>query len=570
MLKYGTLIPACLYPYIDSDGNPDICKFYTAMPTRSTESSAANQRRPVLYGSLNGGVRWCYESQSSSNNFYWANYCGNFYFNSPKYHLEAWAHKSPNSSYGTYKASAGTTEPPSDLKLGMQTWSTSAVVPYNTSNLPNREICKSFNSVNTNRYFSIKEGGGYAYSDAPWGASPWTATSFGLSNVTLTDDGGFKHICMNPEDDHSALVFFVTNDSNKYLRTYYCNTDTVAMVKDYTTIVWGDDVTKQNNYRYVSIDYLPGVGFLIFYTYYSGWNIPSEFRVRILRTYDPVTGEKLPSNQFVQTDGAQYVGTSDNAMIQYGSHGWYCPWTKEYFFAPNAYQVFWTKDGIHWDSSAVTGASSSTVCNKFMTDGTSMVVATSGSAYYYSRNKGQTWVSDVTLSPNGFNTNRSNDTIVLPFKCENNIGINTSDLTLGKAIDRTTGAVVDSPTNFYLNGFIPVDPSTSYVFYGSCKTPHNTIFEKQKTFYNRILYYDSSYNYISGKEGADYTTPSGTTANREVPCIFTSPSNAAYAKVTCNMENVTATQAMVDSYKWYFAKESDFKVMTEYGDIVVN
>ena len=567
MLKYGTLTPACFYPYIDSDGYPDICKFYTAMPTRSTESSAANQRRPVLYGSLNGGVRWCYESQSSG--FYPVNYGGNFYFNSPKYHLEAWAHKSTSSSYGAYKAVCGNTNTKTDIKLSNQGWSTSAVVPYNTANQPNREICKNLNSTSYyGRYFCIKDGGGYAYNDDPWSTVNWSTTSFGLSGVTLTDDGGFKHICMNPEDDHSALVFFVTNDSNKYLRIYYCNTDTVSMVKDYTVTVWEDDVTKQSNYKYVSIDYLPGVGFLIFYIYYSGWNVPSEFRVRILRTYDPVTGEKLPSNQFVRTDSAQYIGSSDNAMVQYGSHGWYCPWTKEYFFAPNAYQVFWTKDGIHWDSSAVTGASSSTACQKFLTDGQNIIVATSGSAYYYSRSKGQGWVSDVTLSPNGFNTNRSNDTIVLPFKCENNIGINTSDLTLGKAIDRTTGAVVDSSTNFYLNGFIPVDPSTSYVFYGSCKTPYSNIAEKQKTFFNRILYYDSSYNYISGKEGADYTT--GGTPNREVPCIFTSPANAAYAKVTCNINNTNVTQTLVDSYKWYFAKESDFKVMTEYGDIVVN
>jgi len=566
MLKYGTLIPACFYPYISSDGYPDICKFYTAMPTRSTESSAANQRRPVLYGSLNGGVRWCYETQSSNNNFYWANYCGNFYFNSTKYNLEAWAHKSPNSNYGTYKASAGTTEPPADLKLGMQTWTTSAVVPYNTSNLPNREICKSFNGVNTNRYFCIKEGGGYAYSDTPWGASPWTTTSFGLSNVTLTDDGGFKHICMNPEDDHAALVFFVTNDSNKYLRTYYCNTDSVTSVVDYTTIIWGNTTSKQATYKYVSIDYLPGVGFLIFYNDYS-LGVDEGFSVRILRTYDPITGEKLTYNNFIQTDAEQFVGTTNNEIVQYGSHGWYCPWTKEYFFAPNAYQVFWTSDGINWNNSVTTGASRTTACQKFLTDGQSMVVATSGSAYYYSRNKGQGWTTDVTLSPNGFNTARSNDTIVLPFKCENNIGINTSDITLGYSLNISTGAAVSDTTCFYTNEYIPVDPDTSYVFYGACITPHGSIAEKQKTFYNRILYYDSNHNFISGKEGADYTH----TANqREVPCLFTSPSNAAYARISCMVDNTTVTQESIGYYKWYFAKESDFKVMTEYGDIVVN
>lgn len=573
MFSYGTLTPATFQSYgTPTSDYPDLFKFYTCVPTRSTESTAANQRRPVLYTSLNGGVRWCYESQNNSNNFYNANYCGNFYFNSDKYHLEAWAHRSSSSSYSSYKAVCGDTDTQTGIKVGKQnSWTTSSAVAYNTTSLPNREIFRNAYGTNSSRYFSIRDGSSssyapqYCYNNSPWGTASWTATSFGVSSQTFSNSQGFKQICINPEVEHEALIYYLTGGSGtQYLRTYLVNLDTMTSPIDYTTEIWGTTTRLPGNYSYVSFDYLPGVGYLIIY-WYNGNN---SFTVRILRTFDPITHEPLQNNQYVCSDAMNF-GDANSKPKNNGQRGFYCPWTKEYFYCPNAKQLWWTTDGENWTKSASdTSASATTNCQKFLTDGTSMVIATSGSAFYYSRDKGQTWINDYTLSPNGFNTNKSNDTIVLPFKCINNIGINTSDLVLEKTIDNTTGEVVDSPTNFYLNGFIPVDPNTSYVFYGACKTPHDNISEKQKTWYNRILYYDSSYNFISGKEGADYTTTGS--PNREVPCIFTSPSNAAYAKVTCNMENVTATQAIVDSYKWYFAKEDDFKVMTEYGDIVMN
>lgn len=562
-LSYGLTNPAAFMGGGTIEEYPDLFKMYTVVPTRSTESTAANKRRPVLYTSLNGGVRWIYESQSSGLRA--ANYSGNFYFdalNTDADHgvLMALAHKSASSSYGAYKARAGLTY---QIRLAIQGWETSSVVAYSTTNQPSREICKNLNSTNhENRYFCIRDGGGYIYNDSPWSTANWTSTNFG-TGYTLSDGGGFKHICVNPEDSHAALVYLNTNDSNKYYRLCYCNLDTLSSVVDYTTIALGSTTHSNTDYKYLSIDYLPGVGFLIFYAYSNDNN----FCVRILRTYDPVTGEKLPYNQFVQTDAVQSIGTANNKIVQYGSHGWYCPWTKEYYYLPNAYQVFWTRDGINWNSSSPTEASNSTVCTKFMTDGQSMVVATSGSAYYYSRNKGQSWTSDVTLSPDGFNTGRSNDTIVLPFKCENNIGINTSDVTLGYSLNISTGAAVSDTPCFYTNEYIPISANTSYIFYGACRTPHGSIAEKQKTFYNRILYYDSSHNFISGKEGANYTH----TANqREVPCIFTSPSNAAYARISCMVDNTTVTQESVGYYKWYFAKEEDFVAMTNYGDIVCN
>jgi hypothetical protein len=550
-LSYGLTNPAAgMISTSTPEPTPDLFKFYTVVPTRSTESSTANKRRPVLYTSLNGGIGWNYESQNNSNAFYSVNYGGNFYFdagNTDADHgvLMALAHKSASSSYSAYKARAGLTYP---IQLGLQGWESNAVA-YSTTNQPNREICKNLNGSNTSRYFCIKDGGGYAYNNTAWGTANWSITNFN-SGFTLNDDGGFKHICINPEDDHAALVYSNTNDSNKYIRITYCNTDALSSVVDYTTTIFGGTAKKQNEFKYVSIDYLPDVGFLIFYAYANN----NSFCVRILRTHDPVTGEKLPYNQFVQTDAVQNIGTSNNKMLAYGAHGWYCPWTKEYYFAPNAYQVFWTKDGLNWNSSATTGASTSTTCVKFMTDGQNMVVATSGSAYYRSYDKGQTWASGTSLSPNGFNTGRSNDTIVLPFKCVNNLGIDTSNLSLGYTLDSSTGQPVANAANFYANEYVPINSNTSYVVYGKNKTTNLL------SYFVSIAWYDSSKNFISRSD---------TNSVYDVG-IFTSPSNAVYARIRCNLNNTTVTQAMVDSYKWYFAKEDDFKVMTNYGDIVCN
>ena len=557
-LSYGLTNPAAFIGRYEE--YPDLFKFYTVVPTRSTESSAANKRRPVLYTSLNGGVRWIYESQSSG--FYNVNYGGNFLFRGNDGTLTAFAHKSASSSYSAYKARAGLDDA-HKIRLGIQGWETSSAVAYSTTNQPDRQLCRNLSS---SRFFCIRNGGGRVYNNTAWSTANWTLLT-NPSGTTLSDDGGFRHMCINPEREHEALMYLATNDSNKYMRFYLFDTSTNTFGTDYTsTVCYGSTTWKQANYKYGSVGYLPGVGYLIFFNYSSG---TKGTEVIILRTHDANTGELLPSDQYVrETSTKPFVMYNDNAkIVQYGSHGWYCPWTKEYYFVPNANQVFWTKDGLNWNHSATTGAGTSTACAKFMTDGQSMVVATSGSNYYYSRNKGNGWTTDVTLSPNGFNTGRSNDCIVLPFKCTNNIGINTSDLVLGKTINISTGAVTDSSVNFYLNEYIPVSASTSYVFYGACTTPHGSIAKKQKTFYNRILYYDSNHNFISGKEGADYTH----TANqREVPCLFTSPSNAAYARISCMVDNTTVTQESIGYYKWYFAKEDDFKVMNNYGDIIVD
>lgn len=551
-LSYGLTNPAAFMKQYEI--YPDLFKFYTVVPTRSTESTAANKRRPVLYTSMNGGVRWIYESKTSE--FYAVNYGGNFLFRGNDGTLTAFAHKSVSSSYSAYKARAGLDDT-HKIRLGIQNWETSSAVAYNTSNQPDRQLCRNLSS---SRFFCIRNGGGRVYNDTAWSTANWTGLS-SPSGTTLSDDGGFRQMCINTEREHEALMYLTTNDSNKYMRFYLFDTSTNTYGTDYTTVIFGTTTRKQSEFKYCSIGYLPGIGYLVFYCYGSDAN----WCVKRLLTHDLNTGEPLPSDQYVLAESIVKVGTSP--IVYLGSHGWYCPWTKEYYFVPNANQVFYTKDGINWTGSGTTGASTSTACVKFMTDGQSMVVATSGSAYYYSRNKGQSWVTDVTLSPDGFNTGRSNDTIVLPFKCENNIGINTSDITLGYSLNISTGAAVSDTPCFYTNEYIPISANTSYIFYGACKTRHGSIAEKQKTFYNRILYYDSSHNFISGKEGANYTH----TANqREVPCLFTSPSNAAYARISCMVDNTTVTQELVGYYKWYFAKEDDFKVMKDYGDIIVD
>lgn len=551
-LSYGLTNPAAFRGQFEI--YPDLFKFYTVVPTRSTESTAANQRRPVLYTSLSGGGGWKYESQTSSNDFYHANYSGNFYFDANSSSLIALAHKSASSSYDAYKARCGINQA---IILGMQNWDTSDPVSYSVTNQPNRQMCKS---IGSSRYFCIRQGGGLVYNDNAWSTANWTTTNnFGISGVKLGDDGGFKNICMNPEKDHEALVYFVTNDSNEYLRICLCNPDNLTMIKDYTSVIFESTTLKRADYKYLSIDYSPYIGgYILFY------NRSGNTRIcrRILYTKDPSTGTPYAQNDY-QGTGQHAFGPSGTQLVQYGSHGWYCPWTEEYFIVGSANAVFWTKNGTDWYmSQSRTSASTSAACQKFLTDGTNMIIATSGSAYYYSRDKGTTWNSGTSLSPDGFNTARSNDTIVLPFKCTNNIGINTNNITLGEFYGGN-GNIGTLATNFRLNEYISVDANTNYVFYGKNK-------ETGKISHsNRISFYDSNYIFISRIDSNSQVSKG---ANTHFPVIATAPSNAAYARICCRLDDSSAavTQEMVDACEWYFAKESDFKVMTNYGDIVVN
>lgn len=552
-ISYGLTNPAAFKQGISVDSYPDLVKFYTNYPKDTSQSSAADQRHPQLFTSINNGIDFENESISSLNNsFYHINYGGNLYFNSTTGKLEALGHKSSDSGYDAYKATANWT---SGDNVGINDWELSPyTVPYSTTNTPNKEICRSFNSVlSPGRYFCIKDGGGYAWNDNPLTTAEWTATSFNTSSVVYPSDGGFKHLCIDSQGSDNILVLFVTNNSNRYIRVNLYDPHTLTLKKDYTTIALNNTNRKLADYRYISVDYLPNVGFLIFYAYQSD----PRFQVRILRTYSESTGERLASDQFVQdSHGSLNIGDSNNKIIANGCRGWYCPWTKEYFFLPNPYQVFWTKDGINWSSSNSTGLSSSTTCCGFLTDGINMVVSNSASTYMYSNDKGTTWNSGSTLSPDAFYLWGPNDRMVIPFKCTNNLFKAQPSVTLGYWLNDTDGQPTAHLQNFYTNDYIPVNSNTSYIFYGQNK---NT---KANTWNNRITWYDSNKNWIS----TEYDHLKG-----HIPALYTSPSNAAYARLSCRIESgVDVTQQMVNDCNWYFAKDSDFKPMKEFGDIVFN
>ena len=107
-------------------------------------------------------------------------------------------------------------------------------------------------------------------------------------------------------------------------------------------------------------------------------------------------------------------------------------------------------------------------------------------------------------------------------------------------INKADGEVKPSPPNFMFAGYMPVEAGKTYVAYGRAKTGNDL------SDYNRVAWYDSSKNWISG---ADYTQ------NRIA--VVTAPANAAYARFSCNptgTTTTTVTQALVDSYNWTFCE----------------
>lgn len=560
MLKVGNLTPAN-YMKFGGEEYPDLFKLYNAYYITTTATTASAIRRPHLFGSLNLGANWVDECPSTSgpSNFYNVNYGGNLYWNSRKEHLEAWGHKSINSSYGAYSGSVASPI------ITNKTWSFSSVIPYNTANQISRYLERSHSTEKPNRYFCVKTGGGYAYNDDPWYTKNWTTTNFGTGFQVVdgsSGGGGFKMYKLDPENDHYGLFMMNSDSTNKYIRTCLIDTDNLTLLHDYTTTIWGTTTRSPSDYQYYSVEYLPKVGYLIVYKYRSNVG----FQVRILRTYDETTGEKLSYDQYVlDSHGLISVGTSNNNMLYLGARMQYCPWSKEMYFAPNAYQVFWTKDGINWNSSTATGKSASTKCQKLFVDGQNIVVAVDELNFVYSRDKGQTWASksygsSISSNQGIFFTERSNDCIVLPYKCVNNIGINKNNVTIGYWLNDTNGNPTASVPNFYTNDYIPIDPSTSYVFFGRRS-------DGLQAYSNRITFYDSNKNWISTVEGNNGNWYDGW------PAIATSPSNAAYARISCRLYfagGVYPTQEQINATKFYFAKESDFKIMTNYGDLYGN
>lgn len=115
--------------------------------------------------------------------------------------------------------------------------------------------------------------------------------------------------------------------------------------------------------------------------------------------------------------------------------------------------------------------------------------------------------------------------------------------TLGKYIEKNTGKVSNSSANFMFEEYMPVVGGKTYVAYG--RTWDGT----DLSDYNRVAWYDTSKTWISG---ANYT--------QNQISVVTAPSNAAYARFSCNITgntSTTVTQELVDSYYWVFQEGTE-------------
>ena len=545
MLNIGNLVPASYMKF--GEEYPDLFKYYSAYPESTTQSSAANKRRPHLFTSFSG-ASWGDETSGNVN----------FYFEGSNSLLKSFSHKSLSDSYSSYPATAT-----SPIILSVQGWAAGTAIPRSTANQISRYVTKSHSVAHPNRYFCVKVGGAYAYNENPLNTPNWTVTDFG-TGYSVKDDsnanfGAFKICAMDKEADHEMMVLFINNTTDLYHRICLVNTDNLTVLKDFTSTVLSESPYASSTYKNLSVDYLPGIGYLFVYRYAN----TNGFRSIMLYTYNQATGERLSYNDYyVSSVGS--ITNSNNTPVALGMRGQYCPWTKEYFLAPNIYQVFWTKDGINWTGSTTTGKAATGKCQKLFVNNSQIVMAVDALNWVFSQDKGQTWETlskgTSTSSTQGiFYPDRSNDTITLPFKCKNNIGINKDNVTLGYWLNTTDGSPTASAANFYTNDYITVDPNTSYVFYG--------INDQSKTMTRnaRFTWYNSSKTWIKTDEGTSFIS------GNYQPCIRTSPSNAAYVRMSCRpLPSGTVTQAAVDSYKWYFAKESDFEVVTKYGDLSGN
>lgn len=550
--SYGLTFPAAYLRYqsVPPEVYPDLFKFYT--------NGNTGNRRPHLWSSLNGGINWD-DEQSGNTGFYAIEYGGNFIWNNGRTRLEALGHQSQSSSYSSYSGYCTPT-------LSRHGWTKGKARAYSGAGCPHTDVVKLVGSnkcycegmYNNNSY-------NYYYASDGITATSWSSMASSViqgTNATTTSDklrfqnsAGFRQLINASDSDHTPYGLAVCgygkskNTTNK-LRVILFNLSGNSNAKDYTSAAVGSTTLNGAN-SVTSVGYLPNVGYLVFR------NNSSRINYRILRTYDPETGDPYAYNAYVSTS-TYTIGSSSDPLVADGCSGWYCPWTKEYFLCANGNTVLWTTDGINWSSSAATGIGYTNKAIRFLTDGVNMVVASSSTAFKYSTDKGQTWHDGTSLSSNGFYTEPSSDAIVLPFTCTNNLINGMPSVTLGYWLNDTDGEPQASASNLYTNDYIPIDPDTSYVFYGRNK---NT---KIHAYSNRITFYDSNKEWISTVEGDQGTW------KVSWPAIYTSPSNAAFARFSMRpySSSDAITQSDAEAYKYYFAKESDFAVMTDYGDIL--
>ena len=129
---------------------------------------------------------------------------------------------------------------------------------------------------------------------------------------------------------------------------------------------------------------------------------------------------------------------------------------------------------------------------------------------------------------------------------------NTSNISVGYYINRTTGEVTQSDANFMFSQYIPIQPSTSYVAYGR-RRGDNLLSQ-----YNRITWYDANQNFISTANYTQNTIGKGT-----------SPSNAAYMRLSVNPIGNTdpITIDTVLGFDWYIGKGNTEVPITPYSTI---
>lgn len=142
----------------------------------------------------------------------------------------------------------------------------------------------------------------------------------------------------------------------------------------------------------------------------------------------------------------------------------------------------------------------------------------------------------------------ASDTTAYPMVLKNLFDGKTN-IVLGKLIAIATGNITTDAQNFYCEDYFEVKPNTSYVFWGEKKSD-----EAFSTF-NRIHFYDENKSFISSSNGG-----------RAEKCAGVSPSNAKYARVSCNvLATGTLDQATVALFNWYFGEGTATTEYIPYG-----
>lgn len=104
---------------------------------------------------------------------------------------------------------------------------------------------------------------------------------------------------------------------------------------------------------------------------------------------------------------------------------------------------------------------------------------------------------------------------------------------LSKRVDGTNGAIYDTPTTYFLSGFIEVLPSTTY-----------TIQKKEC-----LAYYDENFNWIGGSAGSE---------NYRTNHTFTTPNNCFYIRVSTDISLLNLIQIEIGGVATSYEKFGNY------------